>query len=104
MKLLSRIPVSAWRVVAAFVLGVLLGGCATAPGASAALVQRILDQALPPEFTGPAHVEHDNPYFHITIDATGLDRSSGHWEWKTLRYTRKGFVSRGEITLGADAK
>lgn len=81
-----------------------LSGCATAGNTAAAdgaTIQRALDAMLPPTFTGPAHIEHKNPYFGFTIDAGGLRRTPEGWHWDWLRYRRDGFFSRGSVSFGA---
>lgn len=79
----------------------LLAGCAT-PGNDASKIQRFLDAALPPSFVGRAVVEHKNAYFDFTIEADGLRRQDGRWQWDSLRYLRNGRLSQGRITLAKD--
>lgn len=62
-------------------------------------VQNFLNTALPSEFTGDAHVEHFNPWFDITIDAGGLRKTNGRWEWDSLNYIRHDRFTHGGITL-----
>ncbi len=87
--------------VAAFALG-FLAGCASAVGDDhRSIIQAALNRALPPTFTGPAHVEHKNPYIDVTIDAGNLRRNpEGIWEWDWLEYRRNGRFSHGVITFG----
>jgi len=83
----------------------LASGCASLSGQNdSALIQRILDRTLPPTFTGDAHVEHKNSYLDFTIDARGLTRASGTWQWESLSYRRNGRFSHGVITLGGPQK
>lgn len=86
-------------------LALQLAGCASLPGAStvadATRIGQILDQLLPADFNGPAHVEHKNPYFDFTIDAGGLRHTDKGWTWTWLRYRRSDRFTQGSVTLGA---
>lgn len=83
----------------------LFSGCMSLSGHNdSALIQRILDLSLPPTFTGDTHVEHKNSYLDFTIDARGLTRASGTWQWESLSYRRNGRFSHGVITLGGPQK
>lgn len=82
-----------------------LCGCSSFPSRVKTDVQAFLDAALPSDFTGPAHIEHHNPGFDLTIDVTGLNRQADGWHWTGLTYHRQDHIgtwsSRGDVILGA---
>lgn len=78
-------------------------GCASVSGGNdAALIQRLLDRALPANFTGDASFEHKNSYLDFQISARNLRRVDNQWKWDSLSYRRNGRFSHGVITLGAN--
>lgn len=78
-----------------------LAGCQTAPTrGDVAIVQKVLDAILPPNFTGPIRVAHKNGYFRISIYAGGLRRGPAGWEWDWLVYIRDGVISQGTASFG----
>jgi hypothetical protein len=98
-------------LVAAFALG-FLSGCASssAAGGEAKILQRVLSEVLPPDFSGPVHLEHRNQYFDLAIDAGGVRQAGGVWQWDWLEYERKShfplfsglaWASSGRVRLGA---
>lgn len=95
-KLLSLIP---------FVLVALFAtGCASTGGKHGLAINSVLDAALPADFTGPAHLEHKNPYFDFTIDAGGLWHDAAGWHWTWLKYKRSGRFSNGVVEIGIPPK
>lgn len=81
-------------------LVVALQGCATTGKKSLFLVQSVLDQTLPPDFSGDVAFRHDNPYIHLFIRAGNVRRgASGMWTWDWLTYQRSG-LSQGSVILG----
>ena len=74
-------------------------GCATPFAGDAAFIQRALDRALPPNYSGDAKVEHKNPWVDFTIDAKGLRREPDGWRWDSLTWVRNGRTSHGRVTL-----
>lgn len=95
-KLLTLIP---------FALVVLFAtGCATTGGKHGLAISAVLDAALPPDFTGPAHVEHKNPYFDFTIDAGGLRHDASGWHWDWLKYRRSDRFTSGVVEIGIPPK
>lgn len=69
-----------------------------------ALIQRILDRALPPTFVGDARVEHKNTYLDFSIEARALRREDGVWRWESITYRRNGRFSNGSVSLGQSAR
>lgn len=91
-----------------FLIAILLfSGCSSISSSSTAIdvnyVNQFLDKVLPPDFNGPLHVEHKNPYFDFTIDARGLHRTDKGWTWTWLAYRRSDRFTQGAITLGTPA-
>lgn len=95
-------PRSFWLVV--LLCLALAPGCASVSGGNdAALIQRLLDRALPANFTGDASFEHKNSYLDFQISGRNLRRVDGQWKWDSLSYRRNGRFSHGVITLGSNA-
>ncbi len=105
MNLKSRLPLSAWLSAASFALGVLLGGCATAPVDQATVVQRVLDRVLPRDFKGTVHLVENFPgAVSLTIDAQGVQHNGTQWTWTALSWKRNGVWTHGTLTLEPEAK
>lgn len=79
-------------------------GCASVSSTlkdTVAVINQLLDQNLSPDFNGPFHLYHKNPYFDITIDVTGLHHDPTGWHWTSLVYHRSDRFSSGDVTVGA---
>jgi len=87
-------------------LGGALSGCGTRPGDNEpALMQRILDEILPREFTGSLAAKHKNPWMQVRIKATGLRHNGERWLWETFEWERNGPpTTSGEFTAGPNDK
>jgi hypothetical protein len=84
------------------------GGCATFKEQvdDAGLIQTVLNNILPDDYTGGLEGRHDGYYFgtsvHLEFDLHGLQKKAGRWVWKSGGYERKGFFSQGGIRLTAE--
>ena len=88
---------------------ILFTGCATGgPVNDSALIQKVLDQVVPPSFEGDLRVDHTGHYFGTTVsfnvDLKGLRKEGDQWKWDAGGYTRSGVFSNGGITLTPRAK
>lgn len=85
----------------ALILAFFLSGCGTTGvNNQGAIVQRILDEILPPNFTGKVFIYHKNPWLDGTIEASGVKKVDGFWSFDWFTYKRQGRVSQGDIRLG----
>lgn len=86
------------------IVALALGGCQSMNHANtvtdAMSISAILDKVLLPDFNGPLHISHKNPYFDFTIDAGGLHRTDKGWTCIWLRYHRSDRATSGDIVLG----
>lgn len=91
------------RALLVLVLALALSGCGTLPTgggkAGVPVVQRLLDDIFPAQFTGDVHVEHSNPYFGFTLDVGNLRRGPNGWLFDWLVLDRHGFT-KGKTRLG----
>ncbi len=81
-------------------------GCATANSSDPMItqvIQKALDEILPPDFEGDFEGNHDGFYFgtsvHLKVDLKGLKKVDGRWTWRAGGYNRSGFFSTGGVKL-----
>lgn len=84
---------------AAAAIALSFSGCSTVGGNPGSYIQRALDAALPPTFTGDAALGHRNAYFDFEIAAAGLAHNEHGWTWDSLQYKRNGRFSTGWIAV-----
>jgi hypothetical protein len=56
-----------------------------------ALIQAYCNASLPSDFNDTITFDTTNPYFTLTIKATGVQKKDGRWVYQTLSYRRTGF-------------
>ena len=90
--------------IAAALSAVVLGGGGCASIAPAKLpLQEILSVALPPDFTGSAHIDHANAYVQFGLDFTGLKKVDGLWTWTGLTYKGHSAITATNISMAPEA-